>query len=299
MIVYALVNSVNSKVYIGQTKQPTLSKRWNANLSNVSGNGHFDAALRKYGPQAFSREILGHCHTQTETDNLERLWIHVLRSHDWRFGYNQQLGGLSGTGGHTEETKRRIAKSMKKAWARKTSAQRREFAKAMRASMRRVWRRKSAAERQEFADKLRKALAGIPGRPAWNRGMIPGPNRGRRRWPKTEEAKRKISESLKRYYQNKRDLSLSPRAVGTKSQPWEICQANSKQISFTSYLKREVAMTKEAIVKELTREVTAIIAVAVQALEKGQSTTYARSQLKEVERRLKLLEFEYRGGCSW
>lgn len=57
--------------------------------------------------------------------------------------------------------------------------------------------------------------------------------------------------------------------------------------------------SREQAVKELKDEVTEIITGAVQALERGQTTSYARSRLREVERRLTELEFEYRGGCSW
>lgn len=60
-----------------------------------------------------------------------------------------------------------------------------------------------------------------------------------------------------------------------------------------------MAVPKELIAKELTQEVTEIVSCAIQALEKGQSTAYARSQLREVVRKLLELEFEYRGGCSW
>jgi len=56
------------------------------------------------------------------------------------------------------------------------------------------------------------------------------------------------------------------------------------------------AVSKE---RELEREATRIISEAIRALEKGQSTAYARSQLRELSRRLTELEFEYRGGCSW
>jgi len=57
--------------------------------------------------------------------------------------------------------------------------------------------------------------------------------------------------------------------------------------------------SKDEVVKRLTQEVTDIIIDAVEALEQGQSTAYARSRLREISRRLTELEFEFRGGCSW
>lgn len=60
-----------------------------------------------------------------------------------------------------------------------------------------------------------------------------------------------------------------------------------------------MSVSKEQVAKKLERDVVEIVSDAIRALEMNQSTAYARSQLKEVERRLKQLEFEYRGGCSW
>lgn len=57
--------------------------------------------------------------------------------------------------------------------------------------------------------------------------------------------------------------------------------------------------SKEQIRKQLKQEVSEIITDAIRALEKGQSTTYARTRLQDIERRLIQLEFEYKGGCLW
>lgn len=55
----------------------------------------------------------------------------------------------------------------------------------------------------------------------------------------------------------------------------------------------------EEIRKELQREAKDAVNDAMRALENGQSTDYAQSRLKEIGNRLRLLEDEYRGGCSW
>ena len=57
--------------------------------------------------------------------------------------------------------------------------------------------------------------------------------------------------------------------------------------------------TKEQFEKSLKLEVADIIEDAVKALKAGQSTAYARSRLKEINRRLQELEFEFKGGCVW
>lgn len=57
--------------------------------------------------------------------------------------------------------------------------------------------------------------------------------------------------------------------------------------------------SEKPIAKELKEEVTEIIDCAIRALEAGQSTVLARSQLREVGRKLTELEFEFKGGCNW
>lgn len=60
-----------------------------------------------------------------------------------------------------------------------------------------------------------------------------------------------------------------------------------------------VSTSKEQLIRELTKDVANIVISAVEALESGCSTAYARNQLREMSRRLQMLEQEYRGGCSW
>jgi hypothetical protein len=57
--------------------------------------------------------------------------------------------------------------------------------------------------------------------------------------------------------------------------------------------------SEKPIARELREKVADIIEDAIRALEAGQSTALARSQLREVSRKLSELEFEYKGGCYW
>jgi osmotically-inducible protein OsmY len=63
-IVYAAINSVNSKCYIGVTSR-TLAHRRRQHINSVDGKGGycrvFCAALKKYGPDAFTWIILHEC----------------------------------------------------------------------------------------------------------------------------------------------------------------------------------------------------------------------------------------------
>ena len=151
MIVYLLLNTVNNKSYVGQTRSKLLSQRWNKSL-NRSVNPHFRRAVQKYGPASFTREILAHCSTRAELDNLERLWISILRSDDGRFGYNIMPGGIGAE--HTSESRRKISIARKLYW---TKTRRQAHAK----KIRQLWKSRSWPERRQIGMKISRALTGI------------------------------------------------------------------------------------------------------------------------------------------
>jgi len=87
--IYIIKNIVNSKVYIGQTKD-SIQKRFGKHLSScqyVIGK-----AIKKYGSHKFHVELL----EETTLDKLnerEMYWIKLYNSTDNRFGYNMSIGG--------------------------------------------------------------------------------------------------------------------------------------------------------------------------------------------------------------
>ncbi len=113
--IYKVTNTNNGKVYIGKTCQ-TVQQRWGRHLLDAKKGMdlRFYRAIRKYGPEAFSVEII--CQVQTEelVDEIEKQWIADLRSSEPEFGYNGTLGGEGGI--HTEEGRRKISASTKKRW---------------------------------------------------------------------------------------------------------------------------------------------------------------------------------------
>lgn len=90
--IYKIINSVNDKVYIGQTKR-TLSARfrehcWNAMNSNYNYPLH--NAIRKYGVENFSIELIEKCDNK-DLNEREKFWIQEYNSYN--NGYNATLGG--------------------------------------------------------------------------------------------------------------------------------------------------------------------------------------------------------------
>lgn len=96
-IIYIITNTINSKVYIGQTIQ-TLENRWRAHCRNKCSNNEMNMrikrAILKYGKQNFSITELERCKV-TELDEKEIYYIQLYNS--YIEGYNSTKGGKSGT----------------------------------------------------------------------------------------------------------------------------------------------------------------------------------------------------------
>lgn len=95
--IYKVENKINKKVYIGQSVN--IKNRWeshknnhnNANLKDF--NTKFYKALRKYGIDNFSFEIVEEC-SKEKLDEREIYWIRYFDS--FKNGYNSTIGGQIG-----------------------------------------------------------------------------------------------------------------------------------------------------------------------------------------------------------
>jgi group I intron endonuclease len=106
--VYLIRNTVNGKVYVGQTVTD-VATRWQKHLVHRHEGGRkypLYLAIRKHGPDVFSVTTLATAQDQTELDLKERILIRAYRAMS-SCGYNCRAGGYSG--GHlSEETKAKI-----------------------------------------------------------------------------------------------------------------------------------------------------------------------------------------------
>lgn len=91
--IYKIENLINHKIYIGQSIE--IEKRW---LKHLSAKDDFiiHKALRKYGKDAFSFQILEECDIM-ELDEKENYWINFYNSIIPN-GYNMIPGGSNGAG---------------------------------------------------------------------------------------------------------------------------------------------------------------------------------------------------------
>lgn len=110
-IIYAHINKINNKVYVGQTCQNP-EKRWDYGSGYKKHNLHFYNAIKKYGwKEGFEHIILETGLSAEEANERERYYIKYYNSLEPN-GYNLTAGG-DGSLSHTtsRETKEKIGRA--------------------------------------------------------------------------------------------------------------------------------------------------------------------------------------------
>ena len=94
-IIYCHTHIASGKRYVGQT-QAGLERRWDDHVRHAStlkmSHIVFSRAIRKYGPDAFSHEVLQECVSRDEANVVEVEWIARLNTRV-PYGYNLDAGG--------------------------------------------------------------------------------------------------------------------------------------------------------------------------------------------------------------
>lgn len=109
--VYAHVNKVNGKRYVGITSR-NVNDRWR------NGNGYknqvFGYAITKYGWDSFDHIILADGLTVDDANEMEKAVIAEWQTQDSMYGYNVVAGGKGVCGfKFSEESKRKMSESAK------------------------------------------------------------------------------------------------------------------------------------------------------------------------------------------
>ncbi len=107
-VIYKIVNTLNGKVYVGQTVKK-LAHRWSDHRSSNRCRRLYNS-IRKYGPDAFTIQQIAVARSQEELDTLEVEWIAALGTLSPR-GYNLRLGGNVPT--FSEDSRRRMSAGQK------------------------------------------------------------------------------------------------------------------------------------------------------------------------------------------
>ena len=114
-LVYKIVNQVNNKIYFGITTQ-LLKIRWQQHKCNSNKkNYHLYNAIKKYGFDNFSIEVVKICDSEKEMYDTEVKLISKYKSNNRLFGYNNSRGGESSRFGCkvSDSTKRKISEYQK------------------------------------------------------------------------------------------------------------------------------------------------------------------------------------------
>ena len=105
--IYAHINKINGKVYIGQTCYRNINQRWRHG-EGYKHSPHFYNAIQKYGWENFEHIILFEDICGYElADAIERELIQKYQSNNSEYGYNISSGGSYGRT-LTDETKNKI-----------------------------------------------------------------------------------------------------------------------------------------------------------------------------------------------
>lgn len=98
------------KTYIGITSKP-VNERW-MNGRGYIRNNHFWNAIKKYGWENITHEVLETGLSRKEASDAERRYISLFDSSNPLCGYNLTDGGEAGAH-HTEESRRKLSESKK------------------------------------------------------------------------------------------------------------------------------------------------------------------------------------------
>lgn len=101
-IIYKITNQINGKVYIGQTCK-TLKHRFNQHCESSRRYNRnkkhlclFHTAIIKYGEDNFICEEIDIADSKIELNEKEKYWISFYKSNIYEFGYNLTEGGDGG-----------------------------------------------------------------------------------------------------------------------------------------------------------------------------------------------------------
>ena len=100
----------NGKVYIGITSKP-VEERWLSGRG-YARNNHFWNAIKKYGWDEITHEVIAEGLSKNEACKLEQFYIAMYKSADPNKGYNMTTGGESGAK-HTIESRKKLSESKK------------------------------------------------------------------------------------------------------------------------------------------------------------------------------------------
>ena len=94
--IYCHIHIESRRRYIGLTSR-SVERRWSQHVTQArfskNGRWHFPNAIRKYGKDAFTHEILEICYTLEKANAAEEKWIEFYDTRNIERGFNLAKGG--------------------------------------------------------------------------------------------------------------------------------------------------------------------------------------------------------------
>lgn len=112
--VYLITNLASGKVYIGQTNEPVArwaKHRWSGSVGEPNGQ-LITRAIKKYGTDSFTFQVIATCRTQDDVNYLEELLIAQYDSMNLNVGYNLDPGGKNSP--RSSGTRQKISEALTK-----------------------------------------------------------------------------------------------------------------------------------------------------------------------------------------
>ena len=197
--IYKITNTVTGKCYIGETIQHNYQRRWQKHLNSLKykeGCPLLKSSMKKHGVENFKFEILIICFDQ-DLVRYEKEYIKKYNSQVPN-GYNILSGGQIGNGmlgyKHTPETIEKIKKKVK-AFREKNPNHFETYREKLRCSMEKVDLSSCVKNSVKFQKAMEKRRTDM------KNGTIT--------MYMSEETKKKIKESLNKYYENNTNPSCN------------------------------------------------------------------------------------------
>jgi len=197
--IYKITNIITGKCYIGETIQHNYQRRWQKHLNSLKykeGCPLLKSSMKKHGVENFKFEILIICFDQ-DLVQYEKEYIKKYNSQVPN-GYNILSGGQIGDGmvgyKHTPETIEKIKQKVK-AFREKNPNYFETYREKHRCSMEKVDLSSCIKNSVKFQNAMEKRRTDI------KNGMIT--------MAVSEETKKKIKESLTKYYENNENKPIS------------------------------------------------------------------------------------------
>lgn len=112
MIIYCATNKTNDRKYVGRTVCGLKKRKWGHESKARNGSDfYFHNAIRKYGVDGFTWDVIYRTDNEKELPGMERNFISMFKTTDKKFGYNLMSGDGDGNGTHSDESRKKISEA--------------------------------------------------------------------------------------------------------------------------------------------------------------------------------------------